>query len=689
MKLKGSLLYLWAFLFFLINNIDAVEKKHLAAPTSSKKNAIFKTAKHHTQSHLKEVNKDSIPILLRSGVRNSSDSISKCVFLIELGKHLYKIKKYSNSLDTLKLALKLNKSIDCSIGEADSYFYIGKVYSKLKNTTLQVTNIKQSILIYKTLGEVNKIILANLELASHFSKRENNEYANIYFNEINEWLYHTSNLHIQKTVLLHLGNHYIKNGKSKEAIENYYKLELLATSNNDYRILSMVYNNLGVLYLKEDNLEKAKKYLIKSVELKTKHKYNNLETCYLNLYKISSIKNETNEANQYFKILSSMLKDSTLKSIDILDFYYNSVFYFSLIKQPKKSQFYLKEYIELKDSLSNLAFSDKLIEMEKSFEIQERDKEISLLQKEDELKEAKLHNQLLAIISIASTLLILLVLGYFINRQRYRLKKSEKHLHLQKKEISDINEALKLSNLSKDKLLSVIGHDLRGPVGGLKELIELYMDLPNYEPNDIENLLKAARESSTSTYHLLENLLSWANSQRGEIDYNPVATPLLPLVKQTVGILDSSINTRKIAFEYQIDPQIVVDSDINMLRTIIRNLVSNAVKYSPPESSIIISANLNSKETLICISDKGYGMSADETQQLFEKKETYFIESGPNAKGSGLGLILCKEFVERHDGRIWVESEKDKGTKVCFTLPNSKAISHSAIVATEQSEALS
>jgi signal transduction histidine kinase len=166
--------------------------------------------------------------------------------------------------------------------------------------------------------------------------------------------------------------------------------------------------------------------------------------------------------------------------------------------------------------------------------------------------------------------------------------------------------------------------------------------------------------------------LSWANSQRGEIVYNPVATPLLPLVKQTVQLLDSSINPRQVSFEYDIPGALVVNVDLNMLRTIIRNLVSNALKYSPEKGVIKIQVFNENSQLKFCVCDQGMGMTADETKDIFKKKETYFIGSEMTAKGTGLGLILCKEFVERHGGTIWIKSEKDVGTQVWFSIPHKR-----------------
>jgi len=220
-----------------------------------------------------------------------------------------------------------------------------------------------------------------------------------------------------------------------------------------------------------------------------------------------------------------------------------------------------------------------------------------------------------------------------------------------------VNEELHRSNLSKDRILSVIGHDLRGPVGGLKELIELYMELGEFEPEDFHNLLSAARESSTSTYHLLENLLSWANSQRGQIMFEPETMPVKGMICHTVELLDKAVNTRGIRFKCEVPDELQLTVDKNMLNTIVRNLVSNAIKFSPEKALVSVTATEHPEEVIFCIADEGIGFSAKESESLFTHKEAYFLENGNSAKGSGLGLILCKEFVKaesRISVSLWI-----------------------------------
>ncbi len=600
----------------------------------------------------------------------------KADYFLQFGKFLYKKNEYSNASLCLKKALKGFTQRGITNGIADCYFYLGKIAAKKNNSDTLLVNINKSFNLYEEIRQWDGAIVCNMTIANYFSQNNNFKLADNYYNKAHLLLDSTQNRNIKEQVILNIANHYNKKKQYNEALMYYIQLEdFLSNFPNPIR-QGNVLNNIGSVYIKKNNWEKALKYLERALLYKKKtNDQVQIASTIQNLFIVCVRMKDRELALHYKNTFTEISANNNLPTQLMLDFYYNCIEFYYMNGDFENSLLALKKYDTLKDSLSNIAFSDKLIEMQKSFELKEKDREIALLEKEDTLKQARIKNKNIIIIAVSIIAVLLMVLGYILYSQRKELIQSKKYLIRQKDDISGMNEQLRVSNLAKDRILSIIGHDLRGPVGGLKELIELYMDLPEYEEDDIENLLIAARESSTSTYHLLDNLLSWANSQRGDIEFKPLATPLAPLVKHSVKLLDKSINTRHITFSYDIPNTLEVQVDINMLRTIIRNLVSNAIKYSPEKSEVKIIACLHKNSVHLSICDNGSGMTREETQSIFTKKEIYFIGSEFSAKGTGLGLILCKEFVERHGGRIWIESEKGNGTKVIFSLPHAK---HSA-----------
>nr|WP_321452036.1 HAMP domain-containing sensor histidine kinase [uncultured Carboxylicivirga sp.] len=203
----------------------------------------------------------------------------------------------------------------------------------------------------------------------------------------------------------------------------------------------------------------------------------------------------------------------------------------------------------------------------------------------------------------------------------------------------------------------------------MKSILELYLQLPDLNENDINKLLNAALDASSNTYLLLENLLTWANSQRGEIMFRPKNAIVYPLIQETLEVLTQTISTKKININENINRDLHAYIDENMFKSVLRNLLTNCIKFSKNDGTIFIMADKKDGNIQFCIKDEGIGMSESELAMLFTKKEAYFIENKDTAKGSGLGLILCKEFIERHKGNIWAESQKGIGTTFYFTLP--------------------
>ncbi|WP_289055585.1 tetratricopeptide repeat-containing sensor histidine kinase [Carboxylicivirga marina] len=602
---------------------------------------------------------------LTSSLVNNELSVNASLVEFCQSINLYRSKEYKGGLSILPTSTFIHTSHNCI--EAYYFEHKGNLHRYLGDYTNSISSFLQSIKAYENLGDFYELSRINYKIGVSNLDIKNYILAEEYLNKAYTFAQKTKSNRLKKTTSITLASCYQLQKKHKKALDLYYFVlnELKFNANDSARVLM----NIGSIQKTAGRFSIAKSYYHQSLEIRKKSKdtlgiakaYNNIGQLHI-------------EMNEYEKALKYIMKSYkyAIKNENnniALSSSYNLVELYTHLNKSDSALWFLDYYVNLSAQIRNANIRNELLELDKKYKTLEKDNQIAQFQKEDALNQARLKTKNILIVVISCFLVLLLIVGYLINRQRKELVQSRRRLLRQKEDITGMNEQLRVSNLAKERILSVIGHDLRGPVGGLKELIELYMELPEYEPDDIDNLLKSAREASTSTYHLLENLLSWANSQRGEIVFNPVATPLLPLIKQTVQLLDKSINTRHVKFEYDIPKTLVVQVDMNMLRTIIRNLVSNALKYSPENGLITISTEKNKASLHFYVSDQGHGMTAEETQSIFKKKETYFIGSEMTAKGTGLGLILCKEFVERHGGSIWIESEKGVGTKVCFSIP--------------------
>ena len=236
--------------------------------------------------------------------------------------------------------------------------------------------------------------------------------------------------------------------------------------------------------------------------------------------------------------------------------------------------------------------------------------------------------------------------------------------------IQEANTELTKLNSTKDRIFSIIGHDLRNPfnvVSGFSELLlEDYRNLP---PETIEIYLNQISNSSKNGNLLLENLLQWSRNQTGSIAFKPVRLNLLLVAEETYNFVEGTAHKKKIDIKLQIDPDIYIEADENMLKTILRNLLSNAIKFTPENGFITLFSTVKSDHIEVCVSDSGVGIPEDKIPLLFQIETNTSTQGTSHETGTGLGLILCKDFVEKHHGKIWVESEVAKGSQFKFTLP--------------------
>ncbi|HID98921.1 MAG TPA: hybrid sensor histidine kinase/response regulator [Thiotrichaceae bacterium] len=247
------------------------------------------------------------------------------------------------------------------------------------------------------------------------------------------------------------------------------------------------------------------------------------------------------------------------------------------------------------------------------------------------------------------------------------------HLELKaaKEALLEKVEELKEANATKDKFFAIIAHDLMSPFNALLGLSELLLEEKDINAEKREKLLKIIQQASKTGYNLLKNLLEWSRFQTGRMAFRPEKINLKEIVSANFELLNSNAVAKNIHIFSTILETSYVFADRNMLNTIIRNLLSNAIKFTPEKGKIEVVCCEKEAHIEIAISDTGVGINSQDINKLFRTDITYSTIGTRQETGTGLGLILCQEFVEKHGGKIWVESELGKGSRFYIRLSNS------------------
>jgi signal transduction histidine kinase len=240
--------------------------------------------------------------------------------------------------------------------------------------------------------------------------------------------------------------------------------------------------------------------------------------------------------------------------------------------------------------------------------------------------------------------------------------------------------ALQKANNDKDKLFSIISHDLRSPFQPLLGNTQLLLHcLDDFSKAEVLSMITSVYNSAEAVFNLLENLLTWSRMQQGRIEYSPRPIDLHDLAERTVGLLTEVAQGKNIRLAHTVEPKLMIHADEYMIDTVMRNLTSNALKFTPDEGEVIISArphqngissnNGGAELVEVLVTDTGVGISQADIDKLFKMDVHHSTQGTAHETGTGLGLIMCQDLVIKNGGQIWVESKEKKGTTVTFTVP--------------------
>lgn len=336
----------------------------------------------------------------------------------------------------------------------------------------------------------------------------------------------------------------------------------------------------------------------------------------------------------------------------------------------RQALYYHKKFKQLGDQLLGDDRNQRIAHLEVVYDVEKKQKENLLLKQNNHIQGLALERQrILGYFLILAIVFVVIIALFIYNRYLIR-KKSQQVLQQSEKKLQKMNDA-------KDKLFTIIAHDLGSPLNSLLlssgHLSRHYQSLPG---EDVEEFIQDIYRQTRGLSDLLENLLQWAMVQTGKLNRNPESVDIRLLTHETVEQIKYSVQKKKIRLNASILENSMAWADKHMMKAVIRNLLSNAVKYTHTGGEIFITSKDNGDSIEITVSDNGVGMDEEKVRRLFKEELNQSTRGTENEKGTGLGLTLCKEFVETNGGEIWVRSQFQQGTHFSFTLPKESGAAH-------------
>lgn len=593
------------------------------------------------------------------------------------GIRVSQIGDFEKSNEILSEAIEFSQSKGENEFHAEAYLTKGINFQRMGKYDKAMFNILKSIDICKKYKFDDMLIRNFISLGLvNSALKQYQEAIEYYHKAINSIGSNKQKLGILSIIYNNLASIYVELNNIEEAIECSDMVIKIDEQLNDPRGLAIAYHNRAAIHYNLKQYDKSLQWFDKSLAIKEKMKNKiGIATTSLGMAEVYKEKKEYSKAADYvFKAIeiykSSNSLANLMNSYELLgDIYKQSGDY-------KNAFEYLEKYQELKDSILTEKNSKEIAEINAKFQLAKKETENEQLR--SEASKQFLYKMIyILVIGIVAISAIALLLKYrSLRKMNAVLNESREKIEVQNIELETLNNELRNSNFSlselnsiKDKFFSIIAHDLKGPISTHHQLMKMLInDYFEYSHDERMEMLNVLHDSSKNTYLLLENLLMWSSIQRDQIVYQPDNINAKKIIS---GVIDNTISIAKIKsilIKNQVDENAVINADPKMFSFIVRNLVSNAIKYSHINGEITISANFEESRTVFCVSDNGIGMPEEVIGGLFNLEKSKSRIGTNNEKGTGLGLILIKEFLDKIGGEIWVESEVNKGSTFYFSL---------------------
>lgn len=545
-----------------------------------------------------------------------------------------KIISFKSVLDTMQYLKRDGRQLtvwDCSFFRSISAFYnnYAMLLSDLKSFDNALDKARQSLQIAERAGLSEQIIFANQNLAGIYISHGDYHKALEHLNSGNKIAYRTGNRSATDEFRL-------------MSAECYYNLKQYMKADE---VLSAGYN------CDKNAVNDYANYII----LKTRI---NIE-----LGRLQGITSGLNEI---------MMQKPKLQFNNLINLYHAYISYYRRSGDFRTAILYSDTLEVLRDSVMEKTNYESVAKQLALVQYDSKESEVELMRQSNSLISLKIKSQHVLQYMFVVMMILIFTIAFFLIRSM-RKRKRESALFVEKnKELEILNDEFESNNATKDKFFSIIAHDLKNPIGNTKEALEvLYGSYDELSIDEKEEYISMLKSASDNAFNLLDELLVWSRSQRGEIEFNPTEIRLVEIANDVIRLQAISAKNKGLRLINSIDPAMKVFADRKLLETVIRNLVSNSIKFTYEGGTIEIGNSESKREGFvkIFVRDDGVGMEADKVSKLFKINSNISTNGTSGEKGTGLGLILCHDFIEKCGGKISVKSVVGEGTEFDVELP--------------------
>lgn len=612
------------------------------------------------------------------------DQQAKSSTLNEAGNIYAEKGDLADALRRYLMALKIRQELELKPDIAKSLINIGITYRKLGASDRAVNYFENAHKILAQGNDPVEIAYVLLNLGNSYLDIKSYEKAIEAYQKAASERQKSGDIPGLSKILVNQAQAYRLQQNYQLGLEALKKAQSIAQQIKSDAILADIFNEKGNLLLSQNRNKEA----LESFSESEKHYakaglQSGVALCLRKQGEILSQLGKPQEAEEMLRrslLIGEKLNNAPIKQFALLalhSFYDNN--------NAELALKYFKDYTRLKDSLSSIELLEKTFEARyvaeldtKRTEIKIVEEQVESLQKESELKELQLERQRIfrtlsiIIILLGAATLTTVLFAYRQKRRNNRILSNQISI------INETNEKLRASEQqlrymvqTRDKLFSIIAHDLKNPFNALVGLTELLsIQSGEMEKEEVKEYSNLIHHSANKVLTLLENLLHWARSQTGKLSVKPQLYKLNDIANECIEFASLNANSKRVTLTQNINHNIFVFADRDTLATVIRNLLSNAIKFTTKGGNVGIEAHEETDKTIIRISDTGVGIAPENLNKLFSIEKNFSTEGTEKESGTGLGLIICKEFIERNAGTISVSSQQGEGTTFTITLPS-------------------